>query len=213
MGSLSFVNPNKAKRVFGGRVGQAEYQDEDGVPILISVYLDQDGDLFELDVWKVNYARVENIILDRFVAEVGFQRLYGLDGKRASQESCQRLKKEFPDLSIAWLIAAMSEFPLAGCNFFMESIHFDMNWMDIETMIKEAKEFYPGISAIRHNYFPVGTCMYGSGDPYFIDLKGEDKTVVQIPHDSIDSTMQLIKGDVEVIFPKLADLFKHSQSE
>ncbi len=174
------------------------------------MYLDQDGELFELDVWKVDFSPTKSIILDGIADTMSFNELYRLKGKRSSQESCQRLKKEFPGFPISWLVAAMSEFPLAGCNFFLDPIDLDMEWMTVEKMVEESKKFYPGISSTQHNYFPVGTCLYGSGNPYFINLNDSNKAVVQIPHDAIDSKMQLKRGEVEAIFPTLSALFKHA---
>lgn len=40
----------------GRELVTAEYIDEDQIPVLISVNLDEEGDLFELDFWKVNFA-------------------------------------------------------------------------------------------------------------------------------------------------------------
>ena len=50
-----------------------------------------------------------------------------------------------------------------------------MEWMDAKTQIEEAFEYYPGILLIDHNYFPIGTCLIGSGDPYFLRLDDYNK--------------------------------------
>lgn len=57
MGSVRFVVPgSRTTRLFGKRIADAEYVDEDGVPILVAINLDDDGELFELDIWKVDYS-------------------------------------------------------------------------------------------------------------------------------------------------------------
>ena len=57
MGSVRFVIPGShGQRRFGKRIAHAEYRDEDGVPILVAINLDDDGELFEIDVWKVDYS-------------------------------------------------------------------------------------------------------------------------------------------------------------
>ena len=56
MGSLRVVAPNKYNRKFGNVLAECELKDEDGVPILVSIFLDSQGKLFELDVWKVDFS-------------------------------------------------------------------------------------------------------------------------------------------------------------
>jgi hypothetical protein len=41
-------------RKFGKDAGQVEFLDVDGVTVNVSLYLDKNGDLFELDMWKTN---------------------------------------------------------------------------------------------------------------------------------------------------------------
>ena len=63
MGSLYFVAPTKsrAERRFGGRVAELQFADTDGVPVLASLNVDKDGDLFELDIWKTDFSPVIKI--------------------------------------------------------------------------------------------------------------------------------------------------------
>lgn len=53
MGSLSFSSDEM--RSLGAAVAEADYIDADGVPVSIVVNVDQNGRLFELDIWKVNF--------------------------------------------------------------------------------------------------------------------------------------------------------------
>ncbi|MGL4426336.1 MAG: DUF6984 family protein [Alphaproteobacteria bacterium] len=58
MGSIKFINESskiKSKK-FGSVLKALETLDLDGVPISISLNLDEDGELFELDVWKVDFS-------------------------------------------------------------------------------------------------------------------------------------------------------------
>ena len=43
-------------RRFAREIVAADYIDEDGTPVDITVNLDQEGDLFEVDFWKVNFS-------------------------------------------------------------------------------------------------------------------------------------------------------------
>ncbi len=56
MGSLRVIAPNECNRKFGKNLTECELKDEDGVPIVVSVFLDSQGKFFELDVWKVDFS-------------------------------------------------------------------------------------------------------------------------------------------------------------
>ena len=57
MGSLRFSS--NVPRSLGTAVAEADYVDSDGVPVSIVVNVDQQGLLFELDIWKVNFLPLE----------------------------------------------------------------------------------------------------------------------------------------------------------
>lgn len=42
-------------REFGRVLFEVEFKDTDNVPVVASLNLDQHGELFELDIWKVNF--------------------------------------------------------------------------------------------------------------------------------------------------------------
>jgi hypothetical protein len=56
MGSIRFVN--EGERIFGTELIEARYHDQDGVEVSISINLDNNQDLFELDFWKVDFSRL-----------------------------------------------------------------------------------------------------------------------------------------------------------
>jgi hypothetical protein len=57
MGSIYFVHKEKRKeeRKMDKCIIEKQLFDIDGVPILVSLNVDVDGDLFELDIWKVDF--------------------------------------------------------------------------------------------------------------------------------------------------------------
>ena len=59
MGGLLFISciPN-TNRNFGKSIAEAEFTDRDGVLVSIELTLDNNDRLFELDVWKVDFAPV-----------------------------------------------------------------------------------------------------------------------------------------------------------
>ncbi len=55
MGSLLFASSKKDRRL-GDVIARIQYQDEDGVTVLVSLNLDKEGELYELDSWKVDFS-------------------------------------------------------------------------------------------------------------------------------------------------------------
>lgn len=56
MGSIRFLHESSEGRVFGATIAEAEYLDSDGIPVSIAVNVDGRGDLFEVDIWKVDFS-------------------------------------------------------------------------------------------------------------------------------------------------------------
>jgi uncharacterized protein DUF6984 len=54
MGSLRFVYPADPDQCYADTIAEAMAADEDGVPLSITLSVDQRGRPFELDVWKVD---------------------------------------------------------------------------------------------------------------------------------------------------------------
>ncbi|MEJ7624786.1 MAG: hypothetical protein WKF34_12405 [Pyrinomonadaceae bacterium] len=44
------------ERVFGGVASRIEFKDQDGTDVLVTLNLDKDGKLFEIDSWKVDFS-------------------------------------------------------------------------------------------------------------------------------------------------------------
>jgi hypothetical protein len=55
MGSLQFASGTARPR-FGKEVSACQFHDEDGVLVSATLNVDQHGRLFELDVWRVDFA-------------------------------------------------------------------------------------------------------------------------------------------------------------
>jgi hypothetical protein len=56
MGSVRLTDGSDRVRRLGRELVKAKYTDEDGVRVSISVNLDEEGDLFEIDIWKVDFS-------------------------------------------------------------------------------------------------------------------------------------------------------------
>jgi hypothetical protein len=58
MGSIRFRTGRRGKRLFGQQIGEATFTDDYGVAVSATLNLDQHGDLFELDLWKVDNSKL-----------------------------------------------------------------------------------------------------------------------------------------------------------
>lgn len=56
MGSLRFICENASDRKFGSCSAEIQFRDADGTDAIASLYLDQEGELLEMDLWKVDFS-------------------------------------------------------------------------------------------------------------------------------------------------------------
>ena len=60
MGSLQLL-PDGIKqenRLFGKCISQYQFTDKDGVEVIVSLNVDDKGELFELDIWKTDFSQL-----------------------------------------------------------------------------------------------------------------------------------------------------------
>ena len=60
MGSLLLIPKGllNKKRLFKSQISEVFFKDVDGIDIVVSLNVDQDDFLFELDIWKMNYGNI-----------------------------------------------------------------------------------------------------------------------------------------------------------
>jgi hypothetical protein len=60
MGSFYFLRKDKRRESRNGvrPIAERQFGDSDGVPISVALNIDGDGELFELDIWKVDFSPV-----------------------------------------------------------------------------------------------------------------------------------------------------------
>lgn len=57
MGSIKFYDGRpRSELEYGKEIAEAAFKDADAVPVSLSLSVDKAGDLFELDVWKVDFS-------------------------------------------------------------------------------------------------------------------------------------------------------------
>ncbi len=116
-----------------------------------------------------------------------------------------------------WVIRLLQDWGLAGESFELSREDdqsgkgVDMRWQDAQDMVFEATDAYPGIVAIKEGYLPIGTCMKGSGDPYFLRVTDtiETSPVVRIYHDAIVNG-SLHETAVNVVSTNLEEFFRRA---
>jgi hypothetical protein len=59
MGSLRFYPSDTRPRCFGEQLVEREFIDADGVPVIVAINLDNYGELYELDIWKVDFSPLQ----------------------------------------------------------------------------------------------------------------------------------------------------------
>lgn len=56
MGSIRFMQGPPENRAFGEEIAEGLFHDADGTPVSVALNVDQLEDLFELDLWKVDFS-------------------------------------------------------------------------------------------------------------------------------------------------------------
>jgi len=78
MGSIKFRTRRSKKAVYGREIAEGSFQDADGVAVSVTLSLDDNGELFELDVFKADgspltsYPDPENFEIIERQGKLGF---------------------------------------------------------------------------------------------------------------------------------------------
>lgn len=135
-----------------------------------------------------------------------------LGGETLTADDVIRLQADLSLSLPSSLISHLLLLPLTGVCFSLDDeqdesgLGADFRWMTLDEILDEATQAYPGIVARRHGYLPIGICLEGSGDPYFLRI--EDGTIVRIPHqaainDELDFTqIEPVIGSIVALINK-----------
>jgi hypothetical protein len=121
--------------------------------------------------------------------------------------------KLLSDICPAWLLDVWRQFPLTGVRMHLSDaedatgIGVSLQWMSATEMLSEANDASPGREARREGFVPIGKCLEGSGDPYFIAMTGDDPALVRIPHTAARGGA-LNRSAVETVSPSLTQFFR-----
>lgn len=137
-----------------------------------------------------------------------------LGGKTVDPAELERLGKVL--VVPPQLASLMANVPLVGVRFSLSDeadksgLGVEMQWMSPDEILSEATEAYPGIVAAKLGYVPIGTCLEGTGDPYF--YRPSDGAVVRIPHDAATES-ELDENRVETVAESVEQLLRLAQPE
>lgn len=115
-----------------------------------------------------------------------------LYGTCATEEDVSFLKSRLPpNLTPDWLVSLLKDYRLGGVCFSLGAEHdksglaAHLFWFTPRQVVSESFDVEPGISILSSGFLPVGGCLEGSGDPYFLDLRevSPDPPLVRVPHD------------------------------
>jgi len=144
-----------------------------------------------------------------------------LNGSKMTRTEVADLARNVPpELFPEWLMDALQNYPLLGVCFSLDEdddesgLGADLKWFTVDQMIEEALFAYPGKVVLNLGYLPVAACLAGSGDPYFLKMKGgnlDDPALVRIPHDLVSEDDSYSEREIEVVCKTLSRFFNLSE--
>lgn len=134
-----------------------------------------------------------------------------LRGRYLSADESLRLQQEFGEAIPPRLLDAMRGHRLIGVTFVLSEVDdasglgVEMRWLDVDQLISEAKDAYPGRAALALGFIPISSCLLGSGDPYFLrsGVASDESEVVRIPHGAVSAVGALVETQVETVAANL----------
>ncbi len=151
--------------------------------------------------------------------EAGRGRIDDFDGHLSDEKEIERLTQALPArLSPSWLIEFLTTIPIVGTEFSLDEEDdpsergVDMRFLAIEQIVDEATACYPGIVAHPLGYLPIGSCLTGSGDYYYLDLrkKSTDPRLVRLPHDGVSGNTYR-ESEIELVAKRFSDFIRIAQ--
>jgi hypothetical protein len=138
-----------------------------------------------------------------------------LTGIKTDQNEINELVQSLKIFDSTNILSIMSEYPLSGCHFSTvednededSDVGIDFQWMNLSQILSESLDCYPGKSALKFGYIPIGMCSMGSGDYYYLKIEAEtkeDPPLVRIFHDELDINYELTNNAVEIVTHQLS---------
>ncbi len=83
---------------------------------------------------------------------------------------------------------------------------------DEKNILEEMNEFYPGLVVKDDNYIPIGCCLNGSGDPYFINSNdGAKGKLYRIYHDEFSADEYDKDSAIDTVLNNYEDMLLYKE--
>jgi len=83
----------------------------------------------------------------------------------------------------------------------------DLLFLTADQSIDEATNFWPGLGVSKDGYVPIASCLYGSGDYYYIRSNdGQAGPLYRIYHDAVDDKGYKPDDAIAVVLQSYEDL-------
>ena len=148
------------------------------------------------------------------------QFINSLSGVQASQDDVDLLTNKLGEMILpSWFVKLITDFKLIGSDLFLSEQYDEsemgvmLKWKTPQDMIDELFEYYPGVAVVGMGYLPVGSCLEGSGDPYFVKLtqKVSDAKFVRIRHDLVEDDDTYLEDEIETVCLNIQQFFNNCQ--
>ncbi|MDP4259910.1 MAG: hypothetical protein Q8937_16910 [Bacteroidota bacterium] len=111
-------------------------------------------------------------------------------GRIATSEEIGLLKKYFNSISfLAVYIDLVKNCRIIEQQFYIAAdqdrsgMGVQMQWLTPNEQIQESFQSYPGIIVTKKDFLPIGACLAGSGDPYFLKIENNKWNIYRVLHD------------------------------
>lgn len=140
-----------------------------------------------------------------------------LKGATLADADRVRLTQQLPaDLIPRWFLDILRDYPLIGTEWSLpeeqdlSGFGVEMKWLDAADIIGEATEFEPGRSVAALEYIPIGSCLLGSGDPYFLKIAhSEDPPFVRVPHE-LAAAETVDESGIDIVCNSLSEFLRQA---
>ena len=137
-------------------------------------------------------------------------------GSSLNQEQINTIQKAMDMELPNWYVEMMLNYNLTNIEFtFLEDEYkSDIAISDYDTILSEINEAHPGLDIKPMGFVNFGTCLQGSGDPIFINLKeNNNPAVIRIYHDGIIENEIIDENGGNKLADKLSDFFDNALFE
>lgn len=141
-------------------------------------------------------------------------KLAKLSGRRVTAEEIARLRNLAPGIPDE-AIDLLSRYPIIGVSFSLpdeedsSELGAEVRVLNPDEIVDEATNAYPGIAALPAGFVPLGACLEGSGDPYFVHCSGGE--FVRIPHGAVTEDNTLDRNQIEVVRQSFTEFLEASE--